>query len=358
MKKVLSSLGLSLCTLVICLVAFELIYRGLSKPSRHKENDRPKSYFLPQNGSNLQDFRYALHKSPNVFRISVIGDSFSFGPYLQFDDVFPKRVERWLNLNSGQPKIEVINQGVCGYSTRDEVEQVKQALNAETDVVILQITLNDAEIRPYDLRDKELEQKYHFAHLDNSSGLLSHWRSMAFLLSRWHVYRSQHSYLKYFHDLYSDPKNWQNFSSAILEIKGLCQSKNVKLLTVLFPLLNYQLDDSYPFIDLHNKIGGLLEQSSIEKIDLFSSFKHLTPERLQVWPGRDTHPGEIAHRIAAEVIYRKLAHLHWVPDVSIANRIYRDRKSLKSKPIYKQRFQGELRNKKNIQGRSGHGLKT
>lgn len=348
MKRLLYGLGLSFCSLIIFFVTFEIIYRGLSRPMRHRSNDRPKSYFLPQSGSNLQDFRYSPHKSPNVFRISVVGDSFSFGPYLQFDDVFPKRVERWLNLNREQPKVEVINQGVCGYSTRDEVEQVKQALNADSDLVILQITLNDAEMRPYDLRDKELEEKYHFVQIDSSSGLLKYWRSMAFLLSRWQVYRSNRSYREYFHDLYSNPNSWLNFSSAILEIKSLCQSKNVKLLAVLFPLLNYQLDDSYPFIDLHTKIGELLAQNSIEKIDLFSSFKDLSPERLQVWPGKDTHPGEIAHRIAGEVIYRKLAHLHWVPDGAIANRIYRDRSSLKSKPTDKQRFQGVLRANRNI----------
>ncbi|MFM1848172.1 MAG: hypothetical protein RL417_1646, partial [Pseudomonadota bacterium] len=126
------------------LIVIEVLFRSLYQPPI-RWNDRPRAYFVPENAVVLTDRAYPAKKNPGTVRIAVVGDSFSFAPYMQFDDTFAKRLERWLNLNEKQPKVEVINYGVPRYSTSHEIAVVERALKEEADLIVLQITLNDPE---------------------------------------------------------------------------------------------------------------------------------------------------------------------------------------------------------------------
>lgn len=94
----------------------------------------------------------------------MVGDSFSFAPQMQYDDSFSKRLERLLNANATDspksPRAEVINLGVPGHSTVHEVRTVEEALKLSPDLVLLQITLNDAELRPFNMEPVEFQRKF------------------------------------------------------------------------------------------------------------------------------------------------------------------------------------------------------
>lgn len=71
------------------------------------------------NHDGLRDLDdYTLDKPANVFRIAVLGDSFTYGLFVNDSDVYSEKLERLLNTPgrcaSGQ-KVEVINFGVPGY---------------------------------------------------------------------------------------------------------------------------------------------------------------------------------------------------------------------------------------------------
>src|SRR5262249_21262173 len=55
-----------------------------------------------------------LKKPPGVFRILVIGDSFTVGANVRQEEAYPKVLERRLRAAYG-PRIEVINAGVGGW---------------------------------------------------------------------------------------------------------------------------------------------------------------------------------------------------------------------------------------------------
>ena len=74
------------------------------------------------------------------------------------------------------------------------------------------------------------------------------------------------------------------------------------------------MDDRYPFYEIHKKVDALLTSLGVPHLDLSSSFKGIPLERLQVIPGVDRHPNEIAHRMAAEAIYLWLEKEKAVPD--------------------------------------------
>ena len=62
-------------------------------------------------------------KAPGVHRTMMLGDSFTAGLHVAEEDSFPARLEASLNSKSAQgARFEVINAGVPGYSTAQELE--------------------------------------------------------------------------------------------------------------------------------------------------------------------------------------------------------------------------------------------
>ncbi|MFH0740189.1 MAG: SGNH/GDSL hydrolase family protein [bacterium] len=90
--------------------------------------------------SNKQGFRmdYDLAFPKQKQRVLVLGDSFSFGPYLNNHDTYP------VLLNKKYPEKEIINAGIASYTITDEVSLfLERAKFVEPDIVVLQVLDND-----------------------------------------------------------------------------------------------------------------------------------------------------------------------------------------------------------------------
>ena len=175
MKTFLANLLLLGFTLLLLLAGAELVYRLLPAQTAPR-NDRPAFYYSSEDAPDLRDRAYSAAKPAGTFRIAVVGDSFSFAPYMQFDDTFAKRLERMLNLNKTSSKVEVINYGLPRLSTSNEVKYVEQAVGEGADLVILQITLNDAELKPYAPGTGLLSARTTSSgDIEFDSGLFAHW---------------------------------------------------------------------------------------------------------------------------------------------------------------------------------------
>jgi hypothetical protein len=300
---------------LMSLVIIECGWRIASSAERTRWSDRPTSYFRPPGSKTFQDYPYEEAKPDGTFRIAVVGDSFSFGPFLQIEDTFPKRLERILSMNRKQSAAEVLNFGVPGFSTYHEIAITRTALSYAPDLLILQITLNDIAVEP--LRSSQLTGEYDFSPYSPPpiiARLLNHWRSLDFILRRVHDAELNKRHKKYYTNLYQNQESYRQFSNSLKEISKLAHARETPLVAVLFPLFGDSLDDTYPFRSIHKKIGQTLSKLSIPTLDLFESYRNIPPERLQVKPGKDTHPNEIAHRIAAEQIHQWLSHSAHIPE--------------------------------------------
>ena len=309
-SKFFANLSVMGVGMLLALLLLEVAFRVLNFGVPHSWNDRPAAYFLPKDGNGLSDFSYSEKKSANTFRIAVVGDSFSFGPYMQFDDTFAKRLERWLNLNGNGPKVEVINYGVPSYSTTNEVAIVEKALQNDADLILLQITLNDPELkplRPQGSVDPEAGQP------TIRSSLLKHWKSLSYLLARIHNTLSVRRYEKHYANLFSNWKTFGPFKDALGRISQLCKKHGKPVVAVVFPLFGHSVDERYPFRPIHTKVAQTLAQFEIKSIDLLEAYHGIPLERLQVLPGQDRHPNEIAHRIAAERLMEWLPSTGYLP---------------------------------------------
>ena len=93
---------------------------------KHKSN--VNLTFVTPEYSSLLSFNEKGHRGPNIeynnpdnkFRILILGDSFAEGYTVNFDDLFSEVLKRELEGLAGQD-IEIINTGVGGYSTDQEL---------------------------------------------------------------------------------------------------------------------------------------------------------------------------------------------------------------------------------------------
>lgn len=146
-----------------------------------------------------------------------------------------------------------------------------------------------------------------------------------FVLERLHNTHTHREYIKYFNDLFKNPIGWKLYARANTQIAKLTKENKVKIVALIFPLFGLELDDEYPFFPIHKKIGDLMRQLEIPYLDLYKAYQGLPLERLQVIPGTDRHPNEIAHRIAAEQIYDWLAAERYLPQELVVRRWFAGR---------------------------------
>ncbi len=98
------------------------------------------------NCAGLRDREHAQAKPPNTFRIALIGDSYAEALQVPLEDTFWVVMEQKLQdcPVCGERKVEVINFGVSGYGTAQELITLQQQVWAyEPDMVLLAVTTNN-----------------------------------------------------------------------------------------------------------------------------------------------------------------------------------------------------------------------
>jgi len=159
-------------TLVIFFVTGEILTRLFKKESPPRvvasENQRlvyelNKSY-TEINSFGMRDEEFDIDSIRNLYKIAVIGDSHAYSISVKnIAETFPSQLEKFLNQNIGQRIVKVLNFGVPGYNTNQELEVLKtKALMFEPRMVVLQYFLNDTHICNYiQPEDKKLNSFIH-----------------------------------------------------------------------------------------------------------------------------------------------------------------------------------------------------
>ncbi|PCK07682.1 MAG: hypothetical protein COA42_12965, partial [Alteromonadaceae bacterium] len=239
------------------------------------------SYDGRSNNFGYRDYDHSEAKAPGSHRIAVIGDSITAGLWINEDDkVYPTVMET--HLRKLGKKVDVMNFGVSGYNTQQEVETLKdRGLQFKPDLVVLGYCLNDtfrddggvysallAEERKQNEQGKESTVKKLNPIVKHSDFL----RFINFVVLRpaKAATRTQENGLETFN---SDTVG-ENFA----ELARLSKQYKFEVLVMIFPdfgkndahILNRS---TYPFEQEHQKVISLAKQNDLAHLDLFDIFQ-------------------------------------------------------------------------------------
>ncbi len=282
-------------------VAFRATARRGPPPPNPYLLDRSDRWISPQKGRRHQAVAGVTHPAVVV----VIGDSFTVGDGVLQDDRYAARLERWLNFRTNATPVRVDVFAGCGSSTYQQLGFLRDGLRQSPRLVLLTLCLNDTEDHE---RGEELRRwrarKLPRAPEGFAGFLARHSLFFEWIWRRADVYRQRDGFLLYYRRLYRPTySGWSRFADAAAEFSAVCATNRVPLAVAIFPLLSHDLREGrYPFTACHRALRDEWAKHGVPVLDLYDAFKNLSPTRLQVIPGVDPHPNEIAHRVAAEAI--------------------------------------------------------
>ena len=324
-----------LISILIVLIALEIILRWVG-PDYHQFGSKSQEYYTnPRNYYDLLYFDknrhpvYGLHyqthpfvqkKIPDTektmaFRspddvnpdininhklILTIGDSFTYGRGVRYKDIYTTRLEQLLKKKE---QYTVVNRGVSGIDLEEIFYVFKLALSQyKYEYVIYGFVLNDFGMPGYKAYGADLID------FNNGSYTYDIWRKRCalynFIMHRLEMEKiSQRTIMGYLRAFAPNPKTFANLQ-VIKLMHAMAKDRGAEFILVIFPLF-WELNDDYPFQEIHSGLTFFCNSNQIKVLDLFPYYKNIDAQTLWAAP-TDHHPNEMGHEIAAKAIYKYL----------------------------------------------------
>jgi len=245
------------------------------------------------NSKGLRDREIPYERTGATPRILMLGDSFTEGWGVPFEQTFSKRVERLYSTHG--TSAEVINTGVGNYNTIMEVQYfLNEGYKYKPDIVVLNFIPNDAEpVPPHAAPNVAMRNCYSCVFVIGRIDTLLREMSMR---SDWETY---------YRNLYGDgrAKGWTDAKAAIEKLAEYCKAHNIKLLVAHFPDLHGF--EPYPLQNVIDLLQRTAKENGVDFVDVMPDFKGQDPAKLWVSP-TDAHPNELGNEIIAKALFRKL----------------------------------------------------
>jgi len=272
----------------------------------------PEGYRLPDD-----PFPHDYTTSTGVPGILAIGDSFSAGQGVKYEDLYTTQLFRMLKRDGYRPYIK--NCGKCGANINEIVKiHTDETTEAKYPIVVYGFVLNDFGLAPpikisgNDFIDKNNGvvrwKAYHY--LNAIRNISKTFNLVMFCIEK---YRLNTTTTKAYLNAFKD-KNAQKKFDQIADINQRTQLTGGKLVMMIFPLL-YDFQN-YPFREIHEKITSFCAKENIPMLDLLPYYSKYNARDLWANP-TDQHPNEIAHKITAEKLYDFLVKQKLVTKASL-----------------------------------------
>lgn len=273
------------------------------------ETEEPRDTAVPdrhQAGPGRPDRRgrlWSKSKKEGRFRIVVVGDSFTWGAGVHGEDAYPDRLEIRLNALDRRRRFEVVNFSRPGWNTVQAFKGTWRRLRRlEPDLLILGYVLNDAEPSDWSERMERRRVKLRREPAPGVSAWL-HGHSLLYktLWDRLENTRQRRAFTSVFFQHYSGA-SWEECREGLASFERWSAERGIPFLLVVFPIFDSQIDESYPYHELHELVIATAEELGIRTFDLREAYRGVDARRLAVTPFTDAHPNELAHRLAADAL--------------------------------------------------------
>jgi lysophospholipase L1-like esterase len=279
------------------------VFRPGSRATQEFGSD-PRGYFDPGarltyqiNALGFRGPEVGLPKPAGTLRIAGLGDSVLFGTGVRDEHVLTTVLQEELR-RAGVP-CEVLNLGVPTYDTFEESVFFRRVgLGLEPDLAFFLFFLNDTNAVggvAFEAFNRTGER----TGLRRVSVLYDHLAARA--ARREAVQQLVRDYAAGFAD---DAPGWMRARQGLEKAHEAAQKRGVPLVLVIFPLL-FELDQDYPFAEIHARVASAGRELGYHVLDLLPSFLGQDGPALWVHP-TNQHPNEHGHELAARALARFL----------------------------------------------------
>lgn len=184
---------------------------------------------------------FPVQKRPGELRILAIGDSFTYGDFVDNDSTFPAVLQRDLAASCGRP-VTVINAGVGGSTITTAIHMLERARKLSPDVVLLTFVENDVDDLRSDMwgelaANRQAKSKFPLSVVYPVLRRSALWNFSLKLRGRMRVLRSSST-----HSSPADPRTRSDvpalraeYSRALRTLASEVRGQNRSLLLVAFP---------------------------------------------------------------------------------------------------------------------------
>jgi hypothetical protein len=295
---------------------------GMFEPNQAvMETPHPRlHYHVTINSLGYRGPEIERDKPPHVLRILCLGDSGTFGQFVDDEETLSSNLEQLLRQD--HPSVEVINGGVPGTTIVDQMEILKRSMVLKPDIVILTFSENDitdlaSEPSQYvalaqNRRIKDRVGFKAFYELVRDTALFNYFlkvRATWNTSSATHVSESMKT---------SDPHRaeieyerlWARYSSQLETMRQYLASQNVRLVFNGYPTHQRIGADTFSDNRERDRLGraeAMARKMGISTVSTLPSFREtgLSKEALYHLP-YDGHANKNGYLVQAKVLYPTL----------------------------------------------------
>jgi len=254
-----------------------------------------------------------IERTRDALRIACLGDSQTFGLGVGDEESWPAVLGSTLRAGGGAPAVEVLNFGVPGYESEQELAQLEARVIAfDPDLVLLGFFMNDSVIGDTDRARAQAaysglirtlapgDRPGFLPWLRQRSklvGLAADWLFRRMVMRDWKDGRE-----RYFQE---DFEGWVRARAALRRAREVVEGRGGQFVVLLVPLLMSEGDEILS-TGPYRTVAAFCRAEGIRCYDPEPLFAGLDVDRMRVHP-RDLHSTAEANRIIGEGCARWLA---------------------------------------------------
>lgn len=279
------------------------------------------------NSLGLRDDEFPIQKPEGEIRILCLGDSFTFALGVRFEDLYVQILERLLAERHPSHRFQVINAGVAGYNTTQELIFLQaDGLRYEPDLIVVGFYWNDllgnekplppingpiprdrpATLEPASdqhtlprwIRDPLRKSLVLYLTVTRVKNLIA-----AFGDAPNETVAVQRAILE--GDVEALAPFWAATGERLRSLAAVAAASGIPVLLMSFPMENHARMDEPP-LDYDRALAEAWRETGQPMVDLAPAYRAAMAEGRNPFLPYDLHPGRIGMEIAAEAIYSEI----------------------------------------------------